>query len=168
MKHTLLSAFIFILLTGCQHQSVEDVIEAGHSSSMEVTEVVDVTDFGDAKMVLYLTDQEGVNIKVSALVKKWHGWDLRSSTGFSASENELYARHSRWRVLPEEDPFNVLYGMVNRREIDSVEVETDDGYTQIPLHDTGMGRIFYAPNTAPPVRALDQEGHVLYEEDLSG
>ncbi|WP_027955960.1 hypothetical protein [Halobacillus kuroshimensis] len=54
-SNVLLSAFIFIPLTGCQHQSVEEVIEAGHSSSREVA---DVTDFGNAKMVLYFTDQE--------------------------------------------------------------------------------------------------------------
>lgn len=164
MKGIMIALIIF-LLAGCQSKTLEEVLE--DEVSQKVVEVIDTKEWEDKKIVLYLTKEDYKWIKVGLLEKKSGKWNLTHSTGHSLADQPLLARHSSWFTY-EANELDVIYGMVKDKDIRSIEVKKDNGFQEIPIHETEAGRFFYSPYSWGPVKALDREGTVIYEEDFRG
>lgn len=160
-------ALIFLFLVGCQNNTtVKEILEDKGSNSMKVTEIIDEKEWGDKKLVLYATEAEGSQmIKVGLLQKKSGKWNFTQGTGHSLTDRPLFARHSSWLTY-EGNEINVMYGMINDQNIRSIEVKKENGFEEIPIHETQGRRFFYSPYSWAPVKALNNEGEVIYEEDF--
>ncbi|MBH0231420.1 hypothetical protein [Halobacillus yeomjeoni] len=159
--------FFLLLLAGCQEKTVKELLEDAFSQSMEVIEIVDTNEWEDKKLVIYLADvsQDSKWVYISLLQKENGDWNVTTSTGYSLSNQNLYARHSSW-ITKDTNELGVIYGMVNDSDIHSIKVKKENGFEEIPIHESKWGRVFYSPNSWGPVKALDSEGNVIHEEDF--
>ncbi|MCA0984339.1 hypothetical protein LCL89_09800 [Halobacillus yeomjeoni] len=157
--------FVLLLLAGCQEKTVKEIVEDEEPLSYEVIEIIDATEWEEKKLVAYLAEEDFKMIKFGFYQIEGRKWNLTHSDFRTPTDQPLNAGHSRYFTFDgDEVPF--LYGTVGDEDIHSVKVKKENGFEEIPIHESKWGRVFYSPYSWGPVKALDSEGNVIHEEDF--